>query len=290
MRHLLLSLVVFPALLSAFQVVRYTNPPPLSFPQDATIGSDFKLFSAWYSGLLATTIQEKTAEAMDYHMFYVDKGMQFIECNAVTHLHYDDYVRWFKAYVLAYSDPVVKRTSVISTGKDMGEMYLNVEAGTEGGFRENFDMKVAAMRVRYTFAPSPENQPDATIGVTFKEFAKWYKGLFAATLQEKTAQGLHNHMFYVDKQMSFIMCHEATNMHYPEFLLWFQSFMLNYKDPVVKITSVISTGKDIGEMILNVEAGTDGGIRENFDVKIGAMRDDTGGWKILIVNRALGCT
>ncbi|CAO4371890.1 unnamed protein product [Caenorhabditis nigoni] len=146
MRHLLLSLVVFPALLSAFQVVRYTNPPPLSFPQDATIGSDFKLFSAWYSGLLATTIQEKTAEAMDYHMFYVDKGMQFIECNAVTHLHYDDYVRWFKAYVLAYSDPVVKRTSVISTGKDMGEMYLNVEAGTEGGFRENFDMKVAAMR------------------------------------------------------------------------------------------------------------------------------------------------
>ncbi|PIC40495.1 hypothetical protein B9Z55_011817 [Caenorhabditis nigoni] len=144
--------------------------------------------------------------------------------------------------------------------------------------------------VRYTFAPSPENQPDATIGVTFKEFAKWYKGLFAATLQEKTAQGLHNHMFYVDKQMSFIMCHEATNMHYPEFLLWFQSFMLNYKDPVVKITSVISTGKDIGEMILNVEAGTDGGIRENFDVKIGAMRDDTGGWKILIVNRALGCT
>ncbi|CAP39496.1 Protein CBG22931 [Caenorhabditis briggsae] len=144
MRHLLLSLVVLPALLSAFQVVRFTHPPP--FPPDATLGGTFKLFASWYSGLLATTIQEKTAEALNYHMFYVDKQMQFIECNAVTHLHYDDFLRWFKAFILAYSDPVVKITSIITTGKDIGEMILNVEAGTEGGFRENFDVKIGAMR------------------------------------------------------------------------------------------------------------------------------------------------
>ncbi|ULU03310.1 hypothetical protein L3Y34_002702 [Caenorhabditis briggsae] len=127
MRHLLLSLVVLPALLNAFSVVRNTLEP--GDPEDLTQDLTFKQFVPFYT-----------------HMFYVDKQMSFLECNAATNLHYDEFANWFKQFVTYHDDPIVKITSLRSTGDDQGEMILNIDVLTQYKYRQNFDMKVAALK------------------------------------------------------------------------------------------------------------------------------------------------
>ncbi|PIC40496.1 hypothetical protein B9Z55_011818 [Caenorhabditis nigoni] len=135
-----------------------------------------------------------------------------------------------------------------------------------------------------------DDPPDMTQDLTtFKEFVPFYVNLFKEAMTKKTRETFLAHMNYVDKEMLFHECHAVQYENYGAFANWFQQFVTYHDDPIVEITSQRQTGNDQGEMILNVDVQAQFKYRQNFDMKVAALNDKKLGWKVLIVDRTLGC-
>uniref|UniRef100_A0A1I7URA5 SnoaL-like domain-containing protein n=1 Tax=Caenorhabditis tropicalis TaxID=1561998 RepID=A0A1I7URA5_9PELO len=123
---------------------------------------------------------------------------------------------------------------------------------------------------------------------TFKEFATFYVKLFEDMMKTKTAETFQAHINYIDVQMMFNECNAPQYENLAMYIHWLRQFVAYHDDPIIKIMDLRGDNEK-GEMLLNVDVQAQYKYRQNFDMKISALNDDGIGWKVLFVDRSIGC-
>ncbi|EGT51585.1 hypothetical protein CAEBREN_02314 [Caenorhabditis brenneri] len=123
---------------------------------------------------------------------------------------------------------------------------------------------------------------------TFKEFSKFYVDLFIKMIKTKTRETFQAHMHYVDIEMMFNECNAPQYENYAAFANWLQQFVTFHDDPIVEIQE-LKGDSEKGEMLLNIDVQAQYKFRQNFDMKVSCLNDQGLGWKVLFVDRSIGC-
>ncbi|KAF1759947.1 hypothetical protein GCK72_008192 [Caenorhabditis remanei] len=124
---------------------------------------------------------------------------------------------------------------------------------------------------------------------TFKEFVPYYIDLFKKMFSPKTRENYQAHIEYVDVQMMFNECNARQYENFAMFNHWLQQFVANHEDPIIEIKSQRQTGEDMGEVMLNIDVQALWKYRVNFDMRVSFLNDQSLGWKVLFVDRSIGC-
>ncbi|CAI2349362.1 unnamed protein product [Caenorhabditis sp. 36 PRJEB53466] len=137
-----------------------------------------------------------------------------------------------------------------------------------------------------TYRPRLFNEAAAKLSA--EEFAKLYAQLFTDLINKKTPEAYQAHNPYLDVELLFFECYAQTAENYKMFRKWLEQFVLFHSDPKITINSARGDASS-AEFQLHIDVKTRMGPRMVFDMKYSATLEESG-WKILFINRDIGCT